>query len=162
MAAAILLALVSMSGCSADSGPTLDDLADATGCAFVSPTWEDDADIRTYRIAVRDCDEKVTDRDSAEQVAAAAWRYLRRPVDRVDVTSYPTITEPMTASFSGDDLAGRYAVNSLPRAAGQPPDGNDSPLWLLLPLSYVAVAVTMLIAVRRLRRAGIVMMVFRS
>lgn len=157
-----MLALMHTSGCSAASGPTLDDLAGATGCAYVSPSWDYEADVRIFRIAVRDCDEKVTDRDDAEQVAATAWRYLGRPVDRVDVTSYPTITEPVTVSFSGDDLAGRYLVNSLPRAAGQPPDGNDSLLWLLLPFSYVAVAVAMLIAVRRLRRAGVVMMVFRS
>lgn len=161
-AAALLLALMYTSGCSAASGPTLDDLAGATGCAYVSPTWDDEADERIYRITVRDCDEKIIDRDGAEQVAATAWRYLGRPVDRVDVTSYPTITEPVTVSFSGDDLAGRHPVDSLPRAAGQPPDGNDSPLWLLLPFSYVAVAVAMLIAVRRLRRADAVMIVFRS
>lgn len=158
---ALLLALLFASGCSADSGPTLADLADATGCAYVSPAWADQADVRVLRVAVRDCEERVTDRDDAERVAAAAWWYLRRPVDRVDVTSYPTITEPMTVTFRGDDLAERYLVNSLPRRPGQPADGNNSPLWLLLPISYVATGVAWLIAVRRLRRAGIVLVVIR-
>ena len=159
--AALVLALVFTSGCSTDSGPTLDDLADVIGCAYVSPTWDDEPDVRIYRVAVRDCDQKVTDRDDAERVAAATWGYLRRPVDRVDVTSYPTITEPTTVSFRGDDLAERYPVNSLPRAPGQTPDRNNSPLWLLLPLGYVATGIAWLIAARRLRRAGIVLVVIR-
>jgi len=160
-AVALLLALTFVSGCSADTGPTLNDLVDATGCAYVSPAWCDEEDSRVLRVAVRDCDEKVTDRDDAERVAAAAWRYLRRPVSRVDVTSYPTITEPMTVTFRGDDLAERYLLNSLSRAPGQPADGNNSPLWLLLPFGYVAAGVASLIAVRRLHRAGIVLVVIR-
>lgn len=160
-AVALLLGLLSASGCSADSGPTRDDLADATGCTYVRPAWDDEDDVRIVRITVRDCDERITDRDDAEQVAAAAWRYLRRPVDRIDVTSYPTITEPMTVNFRGVDLAERYPVNSLPRAPGQPPDGNSSPLWLLLPLGYVATGIAWLIAARRLRRSGIVLVVIR-
>lgn len=160
-AVALLLALTFVSGCSADTGTTLNDLVDTTGCAYVRPAWDVEGDVRVLRVAVRDCDEQVTDRDDAERVAAAAWRYLRRPIDRVDVTSYPTITEPMTVRFRGDDLAERYLVNSLPRRPGQPADGNNSPLWLLLPISYVATGVAWLIAVRRLRRAGIVLVVIR-
>ena len=158
---ALLTALLLASGCSAD-GPTHDDLADAAGCAYVRTASDVEKDVRVLRVAVRDCDDKVGNRDDAERVAAAAWRYLRRPVDRVDVTSYPTITEPVTVNFRGDDLAERYPVNSLPRAPGQPADGGNSLLWLLLPFSYIATAVLMLIAVRRLRRAGIVLVVIRS
>ena len=139
----------------------MDDLADASGCAYIRPLSEVDRGVRVVRIEVRDCDEKITDRDDVERVAAATWRYLRRPVDRVDVTSYPTITEPTTVTFRGDDLTERYLVNSLPPAPGQPPDGNNSPLWQLLPLSYVATAVTMLIAEQRMRRAGVVLVVIR-
>lgn len=160
-AVALVLALLSASGCS-DDGPTLHDLANATGCAYVRPVSDVEKSVRIFRITVRDCDQKVADRNDAERIAAAAWRYLRRPVDRVDVRSFPAATEPTTVSFHGEDLAGLDQVNSLSRSPGQPRDGNDSPLWLLLPISYVAVAVVMLIAVRRLRRAGILFVVFRG
>ena len=158
---ALLAAFLFIPGCSAVDGPTLDDLSDATGCTFVRPAAVFEQDVRVLRVTVRDCDQPVSGPDDAERVAVAAWQYLGHPVDRVDVTSFPAAMRSTTVSFPGNDLAGQHTVNSLPRSPGNSGTGSNSPLWLLLPLAYVAVAAAMLTAVRRLRRAGVFFVIVR-
>jgi hypothetical protein len=154
----VLLALALTPGCSA-ARPTLEDLAQAAGCTYVRTTSDTEQGAQVLRVRVRDCAPGSSVQTIDERAAAAAWRYLGRPVDRVEVVTYPTGLSASVTSFHGEDLVGQHPVDSLAR----PPlrrDGNN-PLWLLLPFAYLTVAATTIAAVRQQRRSGVVLFVLR-
>ena len=156
----VLLALVLTPGCSA-AVPTLEDLAQAAGCTHVRTTSDTQQGARVLRVRAWDCAPGSSAETIDERVAVAAWWYLRRPVDRVEVVTYPTALSASTTSFHGGYLIGQHPVDSLAR----PPlrrDGNNNPLWLLLPFVYLAVAATTIAAVRRQRRSGVILFVLRG
>lgn len=92
----------------------------------------------------------------------AAWRSLALPVDAVHVSvggGGPYAPEPVI--IGRDELAERFGAGphgAVWSAAGHPP--SDS-IWLLLPAAYAALAFVMIVFARRLRRAGVVVVIFR-
>ncbi len=160
--ALLLTVFVTVAGCGMVRTSDPADLTTVLGCAYVRPvlTFEDQADV--LEVSVRDCDQPSPNAGNADRIAGTIWRSLRSPVDRVDVTLAHPTTLTTTIAFHGEDLAQRYQIDTLPRTPRTIGAMLSDLLWLLLPASYLAVFVLMVVAVRRLRRAGIVLFVFRS
>jgi len=113
----------------------------------------------TIRVKATGCDASgnVTREAAADRVAGAVWQSLRRPVDVVEV-DLPGIASPDAGPVvvQGSNLAERFEVGTV---ASEVP-ASDA-VWLLLPAAYISVAVAVLMAVRRMNRAGLIVVLFR-
>lgn len=156
---ALLLSVLAaaVSGCTIRTSEPVD-LTTVLGCTYVRSIL-DHRDGAVLRVRVADCSPSTPD---PEQIAAATWRFLGDPVDLVEITVPNPSTITTMVRFDGADLAQRYELGSLPRTPRTVSAMLSDLLWLLLPAAYFAVAVMWMIAVRRMRRAGIVLIVFRS
>lgn len=158
--ALLLAVLAAVSGCMIRTSDSAD-LTTALGCAYVRPVVTSEGGDDVLRVRVGDCDRPAPEAENAERIAGTLWRSLRYPVERVEITMAHPATLTTTMAFRGEDLALRYQVDTLPRTSRSVGAVLSDLLWLLLPASYLAVAVLWVVAARRLRRAGIVLLVFR-
>ncbi len=95
-------------------------------------------------------------------VAHAAWQSLQLPVDAVHVTVAASGAPPdeSPSILTSDELADRFGPG--PSGVVWPvSERSDERIWVLLPLAYFAAGVAMLLVVRRLQRAGVVVVLLR-
>ncbi|MCY7287142.1 MAG: hypothetical protein LH624_02555 [Cryobacterium sp.] len=156
--ALLLIVLSAAAGCSIT--PTAHvNLETATGCGSVGIEQSVRGGTTTIRAQAAGCDASggVTRETAAERVAVAVWQSLRRPVDVVEV-DLSGIASPNAGPvvIQGSNLAERFEVGTV---ASEVP-ASDA-VWLLLPAAYISVAVAMLMAVRRMNRASLIVVLIR-
>lgn len=161
----LILAVLVTVGCS--SVPTSSgDLDRRTGCSLVvaERTAAGEQVVVDVRAAdCRDANGMLLARDLAvDRVAQAVWQSLELPVDAVTVTVSEAGASPedVPATITGDELAERFGAG--PSGAVWPVlDKSDESIWVVLPVAYLAAGLAMALLVRRLRRAGVVVVLLR-
>lgn len=94
----------------------------------------------------------------AQRLASTVWRSLELPVDAIRVEQSGVV--PGTTVLTATELAQRFGPgpSGIVRPAS---DRRDDRIWLLLPIGHLVAGLTMVLAVRRMRRAGVVVLLFR-
>ncbi|MFC4951069.1 hypothetical protein [Pseudonocardia sp. GCM10023141] len=139
------------------------DLAQLTGCGWVQ-TEQVTAGSRTVvEVRVTRCSGAGTLRApsaaTSEHVAGMTWQALRRPVDAVHVRLLDGLPgTPGPVVYDGGALSRLYDLGSAPR----PAQAAGNALWFLLPASYLSVFVLMCLLATRIRRAGAVLLFFKT
>ncbi len=159
----IIIALI-CAGCS-PAASSSGDLDIRAGCAVVTATStmaaaQVVADVRAT--GCRDSDGRPPSRDdTVDRLAEAVWRSLRLPVDALHV-------RVLDSTDAHDDSATVLTSEELEARFGPGPPGVVWPvlergatdgIWFMLPVAYVIVGLGM---VRLVRRAGVVVVVFRT
>lgn len=160
-----VLAVLVLAGCStrpASSG----DLDLRTGCSsVVAERINLGAQVVTdvHAVDCRDPNRRPLAHNLAvDRVAQAVWKWLELPVDAVHVTISVTGTSPddSPSVLTADELAARFGPG--PSGVVWPvPERSNETIWVLLPVAYLATGLVMLLMVRRLRRAGVVVVLLR-
>lgn len=162
--AMIMGVLTTAAGCAVQQAGHVD-LVATTGCTSVQVEQSVQDRMTTLRVKAAGCDaagRAQAARDVvAARVAGAVWESLRKAVDVVEVrVTGPYIQRAKPAVHLGSDLAQRFEVGAALSVTSRPIGAGDL-VWFLLPTAYVAAAVAMTMVVRRLHRAGIVLILFK-
>jgi hypothetical protein len=162
---ALLVAILFVAACStkpASSG----DLDRRTGCSSVVAERGMIGAQVVMGVRAIDCrrpDGQLLGRDVAvDRVAKAVWQSIHLPVDAVHIGVSDTGASPVDAptTISRSDLTERF---------GRGPSGvvwpvrerPDERIWVVLPVAYLATGAAMLLLLRRLRSAGLVVVLLR-
>lgn len=154
----IVMAILLTVGCSRLSMST-GDLDLRTGCSFVVAERIMVGSDVVMDVQASDCrnpDGSLLPSDQAvDRLAQAVWQSLELRVNTIRVKLGGTTTnipsEVLTERFGQGPTGVVWPVSDPP---------NES-IWVLLPIGYLALGVMMLLLARRLRRAGVVVVLLR-
>lgn len=162
---ALLISILFVTGCSikpASSG----DLDLRTGCAWAVAERSMTSTQVVMDVRASDCRDSnglLLERGLAvDRIAEAVWQTLGLPVDvvRVTVSEAGASREDASTTITGDELAERFGPG--PSGAVWPvSDRADESIWVVLPVAHFAAGLAMLLLVRRLRGAGLVVVLLR-
>jgi hypothetical protein len=160
----ILVVAILLAGCSrlpTSSG----DLDLRTGCPFVVAQRAmvgSDVVMDVQASSCRNPDGVLLPSEQAvDRLAQAVWQSLELPVDAIHVeVSAPAFDGDGTATITSKELSERFG--SGPSGVVWPvSDRPNEIIWVMLPIGYLATGLVMLLFARRLRRAGVVVVLLR-
>lgn len=140
--------------------PSAAGIEERTGCAVIVIGTADRSGTAVSEVAAVGCRaDEVSSATVARGVAYAVRQSLTASVDVVEV-SMPGRRDPGPVSFTNPELdqLSHLTLGDVPPHWGAV---IGQILWLLLPLSYVLVAVGAVVSAKRLRSAGLLVFVHR-
>lgn len=161
----IIIALI-FAGCSSAASSS-GDLDTRAGCAVVtaSPTMAGSQvvmDVRATGCRGPDGRPLSTD-DAVDRLAQAVWHSLRLRVDAVHVRALQSgeAHENPAILVKSDELEARFGPGPSGVVWPVLERGTGDSIWILLPVAYVVAGLGVVWLAWRMRRAGIVVVIFR-